>query len=130
MPHRLLGAAALTLGIALVGVAPLAAQSTDSVAAPHVMATVVVNGSSRERRASVAENARLQRELARYDARILSLQGRLDSLKTFGDSLARDRVYFEAAAAQARTRRAQVEQRLRELESRTVPGSGTSRATP
>jgi chromosome segregation ATPase len=129
MPHRLLGAAALALGLALVGAAPLAAQRTDSVAAPHVMATVVVNG-ARERRASLAENVRLQRELARYDARIVSLQGQLDSLKSRADSLDRDRVYFEAAAAQARMRRSQVEQRLRDVEGRSAPGSGTQRATP
>lgn len=128
MPHRLLGAA-LALGVALVGVAPLAAQRPDSVAAPHVMAAVVVNGSSPNRRASVAENVRLQRELARYDARIVALQVRLDSLRTRADSVDRDRVYFEAATAQARSRRAQIEQRLRDLENRS-PGLGAPRATP
>jgi septal ring factor EnvC (AmiA/AmiB activator) len=131
MPHRLLGAAALALGVAFFGAAPLAAQSTDSVAAPHVMATVVVNGSpDNQRRASVVENARLRRELARYDARIAVLQLHLDSLKTHADSLDRDRVYFEAATAQARTRRTQIERRLRELEGRTAPVADTTLATP
>jgi septal ring factor EnvC (AmiA/AmiB activator) len=131
MPHRLLGAAALALGVAFFGAAPLAAQSTDSVAAPHVMATVVVNGSpGNQRRASVVENARLRRELARYDARIAVLQLHLDSLKTHADSLDRDRVYFEAATAQARTRRTQIERRLRELEGRTAPVADTTLATP
>jgi hypothetical protein len=131
MPHRPLGAAALALGIALFGAAPLAAQSTDSVAAPHVMAAVVVNGSrGPERRASVAENRRLQRELARYDARIVALELHLDSLRTYADSLDRDRVYFEAATAQARVRRTQIEHRLRELEARTAPDADTKLATP
>jgi hypothetical protein len=131
MPHRLLGTAALALGVALFGAAPLAAQGTDSVAAPHVMATVVVNGSQgRGRRASVIENARLQRELARYDARIVALQLHLDSLRTYADALDHDRVYFEAATAQARTRRAQIEQRLRQLEARSAPAADTTLATP
>ena len=129
MSLRFLGAAAL--GIALLGAAPLSAQRADSVPAPHVMATVVVNGSqARGGRASVVQNARLTRELARYDARIVALSMHLDSLKTRADSLDRDRVYFEAAAAQARTRRAEIERRLRELEARTGSAPDTTLATP
>jgi septal ring factor EnvC (AmiA/AmiB activator) len=127
MSHRLLRAGAIALGIALVGAAPLAAQRADSVAAPHVMATVVVN--PQQRRASPVENARLRRELARYDARIVSLEQHLDSLKTYADSLDRDRVYLEAARAQARARRTQVERRLRELEGR-APVADSTLATP
>lgn len=131
MSQRFLGAAALALGIALLGAAPLSAQSADSVPAPHVMATVVVNGSqTRGPRASVVENARLTRELARYDARIVALSMHLDSLRTHADSLDRDRVHFEAAAAQARMRRAQIERRLRELEARTGSAPDTTLATP
>lgn len=130
MPHRLPGAAALALGIALFGAAPLAAQRADSAAVPHVMATVVVNGSHGQRRASAAENTRLRRELARYDARVIALQQHLDSLKTYADSLNRDRVYFEAAATQARARRTQIERRLRELEARTAPRADSAVATP
>ena len=124
MPHRHLGAVALALGISLFGPASLAAQRSDSLPAPHVMAAVVVRGTS-EHRPSAAENTRLKRDLARYDARILSLQTHLDSLKTYADSLDRDRAYFEAAAAQARARRAQIEQRLRDLETRTAPPADT-----
>ena len=124
MPLRHLGAVALALGISLFGPASLAAQRPDSVSAPHVMATVVVRGRS-DHRPSAAENTRLKRDLARYDARILSLQTHLDSLKTYADSLERDRTYFEAAAAQARARRAQIEQRLRDLEARTAPSADT-----
>ena len=124
MPHRHLGAIALALGLSLFGPASLAAQRADSVPAPHVMATVVVHGTS-NRPASNRENARLRRDLARYDARIISLETHLDSLKTYADSLVRDRAYFEAAAAQARARRAQIEQRLRDLEARTAPSDDT-----
>lgn len=123
MSHRHLGALALALGVSLFGPRSLAAQSADSVPTPHVMATVVVQGTSG--RASTRENTQLKRDLARYDARIVSLQTHLDSLKTYADSLDRDRAYFEAAAAQARARRAQIEQRLRELEARTSPSSDT-----
>lgn len=130
MSHHLLGAAALALGIALFDATPLAAQRTDSVPAPHVMATVVVNGSSQHRRATAVENARLRRELSRYDARIMELQGHLDSLKTYADSLDRDRVHLEAAAADARSRRTRIEQRLRELETRAVPRGDSTLATP
>ena len=125
MLHRRLGALALTLG-ALFGPARLIAQHADSVPAPHVMAAVVVNGShAGERRASAGENARLRRDLARYDARIATLARHLDSLRTYADSLDRDRVYFEAAAARTRARRAAMEQRLRELEARTSPHTDT-----
>jgi septal ring factor EnvC (AmiA/AmiB activator) len=121
MLHRRIGALALALGT-LFGPARLVAQQADSVPAPHVMAAVVVHGShAGERRASAAENARLKRDLARYDARIATLELHLDSLRTYADSLDRDRIYFEAAAAQARARRAAMEQRLRELESRASP---------
>lgn len=130
MSHRLLGAAAIALGIALAGAAPLGAQGADSVAAPHVMATVVVNGSNgQQRRPSKVENTRLKRELARYDARITALQQHLDSLKSYADSLDRDRTYLEAARAQARARRTQIEQRLRELEVR-ARAADTTLATP
>ena len=119
MSHRHLAAIALALGITLVVPASLTAQTADSARAPHVMAAVVVHGS----RPSAAENARLKRDLARYDARITTLQHHLDSLRTYADSLDRDRVHFEAAAAQARSRRAALEQRLRQLETRaTAPG--------
>ena len=118
MSHRHLGAVALALGLSLVGPASLAAQSADSARAPNVMATVVIHAAS-HRRASSKENARLKCDLARYDARIVSLSTHLDSLKMHADSLERDRLYFEAAAAQARARRAQIEQRLRDLEART-----------
>ena len=124
MPHRHLGALAFALGISLFGPASLAAQRPDSVPTPHVMATVVVHGRS-DQRPSAAENTRLKRDLARYDGRILSLQTHLDSLKTYADSLDRDRAYFEAAAAQARARRAQIEQRLRDLEARTAAPADT-----
>jgi septal ring factor EnvC (AmiA/AmiB activator) len=131
MSHPLLGAGALALGVALFGAAPAAAQARDSVAAPHVMATVVVNGSNaQQRRPSPGENTRLRRELARYDARLVGLQLQLDSLKTYADSLDRDRVHFEAAAAQARARRAQIEQRLRDLEARSAPVADSTLATP
>jgi len=129
MLYRLLGAAALVLGIAIPGAAPLAAQQPDSVRRPHVMATVVVS-SSRSPRATAAENTRLRRELARYDSRIVGLQNQLDSLRTVADSLDRDRVYFEAAAAHARMRRMQIEQRLRQLEPRPVPATDSTAATP
>lgn len=125
MPHRHLRAVAFALGISVVGPASLAAQSADSVPAPHVMAAVVVNGYGR---ASVRENSRLKRDLARYDARIASLDLHLDSLKTYADSLDRDRVYFEAAASHARARRALIEHRLRELEAR--PASPGDTPTP
>ena len=132
MPHHLLGAAALALGIALsAGAAPLAAQRFDSLPAPRVMATVVVSASQgHQSRALVAQNARLQRELARYDARVVALQVHLDSLKTRAEALDRDRAYFEAATAQARLRRTQIAQRLRELEARTAPRADTTIATP
>jgi septal ring factor EnvC (AmiA/AmiB activator) len=127
MSHRYLGAIALAFGVALVVPASLAAQTADSARAPHVMAAVVVEGSTR---ASAAENARLRRDLARYDTRINNLQHHLDSLKTHADSLDRDRVHFEAAAAQARARRTQIEQRLRELETRTARPTDTPVSTP
>ena len=127
MPHRYLGAIALAFGVAVAVPAALQAQSADSARAPHVMATVVVDGSHR---ASAVENARLRRDLARYDARINNLQHQLDSLRTYADSLDRDRVHFEAAAAQARSRRALIEQRLRELEARTTRPTDTPVSTP
>lgn len=127
MPHRYLGAIALAFGVALAVPASLTAQTADTTRAPHVMAAVVVNGSHR---ASAAVNARLRRELARYDARINSLQHHLDSLKTYADSLDRDRVHFEAAAAHARARRAQMEARLRQLEARPTRPTDTPVATP
>lgn len=127
MPYSLPGAAALVLGIALLGASPLSAQRTDSAATPHVMAAVVVKA---DYRATASENRRLSRELARYDERILTLEHLLDSLKTYADSLDRDRVYLEAAAAQARARRSRMEQRLRELEARKIPPAGTPLATP
>jgi septal ring factor EnvC (AmiA/AmiB activator) len=121
MPHRPLSAVAFAIGISVFGPASLAAQSADTIPTPHVMAAVVVNGS--RGRASARENSRLKRDLARYDARIATLELHLDSLKTYADSLDRDRVYFEAAAVQARARRALIEQRLRELEARpAAPG--------
>lgn len=128
MPYSLPGAAALVLGIALFGASPLSAQSTDSASTPHVMAAIVVKAPSH--RASAAENRRLSRELARYDERIVTLEHHLDSLKTYADSLDRDRIYLEAATAQARARRARIEQRLRELEARQTPSSDTPLATP
>ena len=103
MPSRLMGAGAFALGIILFGAGPLSAQSTDSIPATHVMAAVIVNAPrSRDARASVAENRRLRRDLAQYDARIVALELQLDRLRTVADSLDRDRVYFEAAAAHAR----------------------------
>lgn len=128
MPSRLLGAGAFALGTILFGAAPLLAQGTDSIPATHVMAAVIVNAP--RSRASAAENRRLRHDLSRYDARIITLEVRLDSLRTFADSLDRDRVYFEAAAAHARVRRERMEQRLRELEARVVPASDTTLATP
>lgn len=128
MCHRVLHAAALAIGIALVLPASLAAQSPDSTGAPHVMAAVVVTGS--HGRPSAAENARLKRDLARYDARIATLQHHLDSLRTYADSLDRDRVHFEAAAAQARARRTAIEQRLRQLETRPAAPGDNPTATP
>ena len=128
MCHRVLHAAALAIGIALVLPASLAAQSPDSTGAPHVMAAVVVNGS--HGRPSAAENARLKRDLARYEARIATLQRHLDSLRTYADSLDRDRVHFEAAAAQARARRTAIEQRLRQLETRPAAPGDNPTATP
>lgn len=127
MPHRHLSALALALGLSFVAPTLLSAQTADSAAAPHIMAAVVVNGSHR---ASVRENARLTRELARYDERIATLELHLDSLKTYADSLDRDRVYFEAAAAHARARRTAMEQRLRDLEARTARSSDTPISTP
>jgi hypothetical protein len=129
MVYRLLGAAAFALGIASSGATPLAAQQPDSARRPHVMATVVVSG-GRVRRASVAENAQLRRELARHDARIVTLEHHLDSLRMQADSLDRDRVYFEAATAQARMRRMQIEQRLRQLETRPASAVDTGVVTP
>jgi septal ring factor EnvC (AmiA/AmiB activator) len=120
MPQRILHALALAMGLAVVLPASVAAQSADSVP-PHVMTAVVVHG-----RPTAAGNARLKRDLARYDARIANLQQHLDSLKIYADSLDRDRVYFEAAAAQARARRAAMEQRLRELEARPKPSGDSS----
>jgi septal ring factor EnvC (AmiA/AmiB activator) len=128
MSHRHLSAVALAVGIALFGPASLTAQSADSARAPHVMAAVVVDGS--HERPSAAKNARLKRDLAKYDARIATLQHHLDSLKTYADSLDRDRVHFEAAAAQARARRAAIEQRLRQLESRPSSPGDAPTATP
>jgi septal ring factor EnvC (AmiA/AmiB activator) len=128
MSHRHLGAVALALGIALVTPACLAAQTADSARAPHVMTTVVVHAS--QGRPSAAENARLKRDLARFDARIATLQHHLDSLKTHADSLDRDRVHFEAAAAQARARRTAIEQRLRQLETRTTSPGDSPTTTP
>ncbi len=122
MSHRLIGAAALGLGIALAAAAPLAAQqAADSGSDPHVMAAVVVNGSRNHRRPSVAENARLERELARYDERIVTLELHLDSLKTKAELLDRGRASLEAAAAETRQRRLDLERRLRELESGRSP---------
>ena len=128
MPYSLPGAAALALGIALLGASPLAAQATDSAFTPHVMAAVVIKAP--KHRATAAENRRLSRELREYDERILTLKQHLDSLKTYADSLDRDRVYLEAATAQARARRAQMEQRLRELEAPKTPSSDAPLATP
>lgn len=131
MPSRLMGAGAFALGTILFGATPLLAQSTDSIPRAHIMAAVVVNASlSLDARPSVAENRRLRRELAQYDARIITLQIHLDSLRTIADSLDRDRVYFEAAAAHARARRAQMEQRLREVEGRAAPPPDSTLATP
>jgi septal ring factor EnvC (AmiA/AmiB activator) len=127
MPHRYFGAVALALGLPLFAPTLLSAQSADSVPAPHLMTAVVVNGSHRP---SARENARLKRELARYDARIAALELHLDSLKTYADSLDRDRVYFEAAAAHARARRMAMEQRLRDLEARTARSSDAPISTP
>jgi hypothetical protein len=127
MPTRLMGAGAFALGTILFGAAPLSAQSTDSIPPAHVMAAVVVNAS---RSPSAAENRRLRRDLAQYDARIITLELHLDSLRTIADSLDRDRVYFEAAAASARARRARMEQRLREIEGRAAPASDSTLATP
>jgi septal ring factor EnvC (AmiA/AmiB activator) len=128
-PHRVLPAA-LALGLGLVTAAPLAAQA-DSVNAPHVMAAVVINAPrGPERRASAVENTRLHREIARFDARIVALELHLDSLKTHVESLDRDRAYFEAATAQARMRRAQIEQRLREIEARTASPADSVITTP
>jgi hypothetical protein len=127
MPTRLMGAGAFALGTILFGAAPLSAQSTDSIPPTHVMAAVVVNAS---RSPSVAENRRLRRDLAQYDARIITLELHLDSLRTIADSLERDRVYFEAAAAHARARRARMEQRLREIQDRAAPASDSTLATP
>lgn len=126
MSHRHLGAIALALGIGLAVPASLTAQTADSARAPHVMTAVVVHGSHGQ--PSAAENARLKRELVRYDARIATLQHHLDSLRTYADSLDRDRVHFEAAAAQARARRTAIEQRLRLLETR-APAPGDSPTT-
>lgn len=120
--------AALALGIALVVPASLTAQSPDSTRAPHMMAAVVVNGSLG--RPSAVENARLKRDLAKYDARIATLQQHLDSLKTYADSLDRDRVHFEAATAQARARRTAIEQRLRQMETRSTSPGDSPTATP
>lgn len=129
MLHSLSRGAALACGLALLGAMPVFAQSADSSSsAPHVMAAVVVKANTH--RASVAENRRLARELARYDARIVALQLHLDSLKTYADSLDRDRVYLEAAAAQARARRARVEQRLREIESQGTNPTDSRLSTP
>jgi septal ring factor EnvC (AmiA/AmiB activator) len=130
MLHRHLGALALAIGASLAGPPRLFAQRADSVPAPHVMAAVVVNGSRTEHRATATENARLKRDLARYDARIATLEFHLDSLRTYADSLDRDRAHFEAAAAQARARRTLIEQRLRELEARRSPHTDTPVATP
>jgi hypothetical protein len=131
MPSRLMGAGAFALGIILFGAGPLSAQSTDSIPATHVLAAVIVNAPlSRDARASVVENRRLRRDLAHYDARIVALEVQLDRLRTVADSLDRDRLYFEAAAAHARLRRERMEQRLRELEGRTVPTSDSTLATP
>ncbi|HZO19031.1 MAG TPA: hypothetical protein VFB46_08600 [Gemmatimonadaceae bacterium] len=123
MSHRLTGAAALVLGVALAAATPLAAQqAADSGSDPHVMAAVVVNGSrNHTRRPSAAENARLERDLARYDARIVALELHLDSLKTKAELLERGRASLEAAAAETRHRRLELEQRLRELESGRSP---------
>lgn len=123
MSHRLTGAAALAVGIVLAAATPLAAQqSADSVSDPHVMAAVVINGSrSHARRPTAAENAKLERDLARYDARIVALQLHLDSLKTQAQLLERDRASLEAAAAETRQRRLELEQRLRERESGRSP---------
>lgn len=131
MPSRLLGAGAFAFGTILLGAGPLSAQQTDSIPPTHVMAAVIVNAPrSRDARPSASENRRLRRNLAQYDARITTLEIQLDSLRTFADSLDRDRIYFEAAAAQARARRERMEQRLRELETRVVPASDTTLATP
>ena len=131
MPSRLMGAGAFALGTILLGATPLSAQHTDSIPPAHVMAAVIVNAAgNRDARPSVAENARLRRDLAQYDARIISLEMHLDRLRTVADSLDRDRVYFEAAAAQARARRERMEQRLREIESRAAPASDSTLATP
>ncbi len=127
MPFSLPCAAALILG-ALLGTSPLFAQNAESAAAPHVMAAVVVKAPNH--RASAAENRHLSRELRRYEERIIRLEHHLDSLKTYADSLDRDRIYLEAAAAQARARRARIEQRLRELEGRQTSPSDASLATP
>jgi hypothetical protein len=125
-----MGAGAFALGTILFGAAPLSAQHTDSIPATHVLAAVVVHApASRDARPSVAENRRLRRELAQYDARIIRLELQLDSLRTFADSLDRDRVYFEAAAAHARDRRERMERRLRELEGR-APSPDSTLATP
>ncbi len=128
MSHRDLGAVALALGIALFAPASLGAQSADSARAPHMMAAVVVNGS--RGRPTAVENARLKRDLAKYDARIATLQHHLDSLRTYADSLDRDRAHFEAAAAQARARRTAIEQRLRQLETRPASPADSPNATP
>jgi septal ring factor EnvC (AmiA/AmiB activator) len=121
MPYSLPGAAALVFAIALLDASPLSAQAIDSTSRPHVMAAVVVKAP--QHRATATENRRLSRELREYDERIMTLKLHLDSLKTYADSLDRDRVYLEAATAQARARRAHMEQRLRELEARKPPSS-------
>jgi hypothetical protein len=130
MPSRLMGAGTFALGTILLGAGSLSAQQIDSIPPTHVMAAVIVNAPRGDAPASAAENRRLRRDLAQYDARIIALEVHLDRLRTVADSLERDRVYFEAAAAHARVRRERMEQRLRELEARVVPAPDTTLATP
>lgn len=121
----------LALCACVSGAASLAAQMIDSTAAPHVMSPVVVRASyARAQRASVAGNARLERELVQYDRRVDELENHLDSLKVRADSLDRDRIYFEAAAEHARMRRSRIEARLRALERSAESRADTARATP
>jgi hypothetical protein len=128
MVHRLLRVVVPVAALVALRASPLVAQAADSLPALHVMPPIVVTDvAARGQRASHAGNARLERALSRYDARIAVLEGQLDSLRTVADSLDRDRVYFEAATAHARMRRTQMEQRLRDLEARASRGDSSSR---
>jgi predicted RNase H-like nuclease (RuvC/YqgF family) len=145
-PRCLLALAAL---LAAGTAGPLAAQASEaSDTLVHRLAPIVITAepetqaarrsvlgrlanTDADRRAVIAlerENRSLMRTLVRQDTEIAQLEGRLDSLKTVvADSIERTIVSINGLTELTRSRRMQLEARLREAE---VHGTTLSSALP